>query len=104
MSMIDPVGATISNNTVAIADCTQKDPAEPSGGRLVTCAGIAVDIEVSETSLAPARELTEFHLIEHVATLPWDGGGDQIVTWWSFIAAHRVDIVVLATVPIPPYS
>jgi hypothetical protein len=57
-------------NIVFDADPSQNDAAEPTGGFDVTCAGTAVDMDVSETSTNCAKAFADVHVIEHVAAAP----------------------------------
>lgn len=100
-SMIDPVGA-VSVNIVFDADSPiQNDALEPGGGLVLICAGIAVEMVVSETSTSGAKA-PEFHSRDTVAAAPWDAGGVQTSTECNLTAFMMPFSVVFATVHMAP--
>jgi len=101
-SIMLPVGAVRTNICgLATAGVCQKLATEPGGGVARTCAGTAVDTDVSETSIVD--ELFDpKNSTEQVAKLPCCAGGLQTSTSFSRTDAEYAATVVFATVPIVP--
>jgi hypothetical protein len=99
--MTDPTGAT-SVNIVFDADPSQNDAAEPTGGLEATCAGTAVDMDVSDTSTNCANAFADVHAMEQVAAAPCDAGGAQMDTLWILTVAESRDTELFAVVHTAP--
>lgn len=98
---MEPTGATIVI-MVSVPTPNQNEAAEPLGGLALTCAGIAVDIVVSEISTMGAKSTAVDHNTLQVDVAPCEAGGAQMETLWIFTELAINATVVFATVQTAP--